>query len=126
MTVVIQSKTAYQGDVTPTALNTETTVIEITNQTDDCIVEGYISLRNLASGDTVVVTEYIKVDGTNYDVYAQVTYSGAQTEPVVRFHAKTLINTGGRKNDYKVTINQTAGTLRLFSYSFLKELMGTI
>ena len=126
MPVFIQSKTPYQGDVTPSALNTETTVIEITNQTDDCIVEGYISLRNLASGDTVVITEYIKVNGTDYDIYAQVTYSGAQTEPVIRFHAKTLINSGGRKNDYKVTIKQTAGsTIKTFPYSFLKELMGT-
>ncbi|MGB9759883.1 MAG: hypothetical protein ACPLZG_08685 [Thermoproteota archaeon] len=126
MPVIIQSKTPYQGTVTPSALNTETTVIEIKGQRDDYIIDGYLDLSALASGDTVVVTEYIKVDGVNYRVYAQVTYSGALTEPIIRFYAKLLITTGGRSNDYKITIKQTAGTLRSFPYSFLLELMGTI
>jgi hypothetical protein len=125
MPVVVQSKIPYQGTKTLSALNTETIVIEITGQANDYMIEGYIDLSALASGDVLVVTEYIKVDGTNYGIYAQETYGGVQAEPVIRFHAKVLVTTGGRTNDYKVTIKQTAGTLRSFPYSFLLETIGT-
>jgi hypothetical protein len=121
MPVVIQSKTRYTGSVTPSALNTETTVVEITAQSDDYIVEGFIDLGALASGDAVVIKEYIAVDGTNYRLFSQVTYNGPVSEPIIRFHSKQL--TYNMK--YKVTITQTSGTLRSFPYGFLLEVMGT-
>jgi len=42
--VIVQSKTRYQGTVTPSSLNTETTVIEVKGATDDYIMEGYLDL----------------------------------------------------------------------------------
>ena len=121
MPVIIQSKTEYTGTKTPSALNTETTIVEITAQADDYIVEGYIDLGALASGDSVTVKEYIAVDGANYKTYATVTYSGAVSDPIIRFHAKTLY----KNMKYKVTVTQTAGTLRSFPYAFILEVMGT-
>jgi len=121
MPIIVASKSRYVGSVTPSALNTETTVVEIPAQADDYIVEGYISLQNLASGDTVIIKEYIAVDGENYKTFATVTYSNVVADPVVRFHAKQLIY----NMKYKVTITQTSGTLRSFPYGFLLEVHGT-
>ena len=122
MPVVIQSKTRYSGTVTPSALNTETTVVEIGAQSDDYMVEGFIDLSALASGDEVEIREYIAVDGANYKLFIFVTYSGPVPEPVIRFHTKTLLY----NMKYKVTITQTAGTLRSFPYGFVLEVMGVV
>jgi len=119
--VVVASKTRYIGTVTPTNLNVETVVVEIPTQTDDYLVEGYIDLSQLAEGDNVVIKEYIAVDGVNYREFCTVTYTGSITEPIIRFHTKTLLY----NMKYKVTITQTAGTLRSFPYRFILELMGT-
>ncbi|MEM0261492.1 MAG: hypothetical protein QW733_02070 [Desulfurococcaceae archaeon] len=121
MTIIIQSKTRYSGTVTPSALNTETIVVDIPVQADDYMVEGYLDLSQLQSGDTVVVTEYISVDGVNYQRFAQVTYSNAQSEPIIRFHSKTLLS----NMLYRVTIKQSAGTLRSFPYGFIVLVMGS-
>jgi hypothetical protein len=122
MPIVVDSKTRYSGTVSPPALNTETTVLEITGASDDYIVEGYIDLSALASGDAVEVREYIAVDGVNYKLYARVTYSGPVSEPAIRFHAKTLLYS----MKYKVTIIQSRGTIRNFPYSFIQEVLGTV
>jgi hypothetical protein len=122
MPVVIANKQEFTGSVTPSALNTETTVVEFANVGNTYITEGYIDLGNLASGDTVVVTEYIAVDGVNYRIFDQNTFQNAQSKPIIRFHAKTF--TSNMK--HKVTINQTAGTLRSFPYSFVQEIMGVV
>jgi len=121
MTVVITNKTEYTGSVTPSALNTETTIVEF-SANNTYITEGYIDLGNMASGDTVIITEYIAVDGVNYRIFDQVTFQNAQQKPIIRFHAKTF--TSNMK--HKVTINQTAGTLRSFPYSFVQEIMGVV
>jgi len=120
--VVIASKTRYVGSVAPTALNAETVVVDIGAQSDDYIVEGYVDLSALASGDAATLREYVAVDGTNYRLFAQASYSGPVAEPVIRFHAKTL--TYNMK--YRVTVTQTSGTLRSFPYGFVLEVMGTV
>jgi hypothetical protein len=102
--VVVASKTRYLGTVTPTDLNVETVVVEIPSQADDYLIEGYLDLSQLAEGDEVVVREYIAVDGVNYQLFCQVTYSGPVSEPVIRFHTKTLLY----NMKYKVTVTQTA------------------
>jgi hypothetical protein len=119
--VIVASKTRYSGTVTPSALGAETTVLEITGQSDDYIVEGYLDLSALASGDVLEVREYIAVDGANYRILYRYSFSGAQSEPVLRLHAKTLLY----NMKYKVAIVQTAGALRSFPYGFLVEVLGT-
>jgi hypothetical protein len=122
MPIVVASKTRYIGVVSPLALNTETTVIEITGASDDYIVEGYIDLSQLQSGDVVIIKEYIAVDGVNYQSFLTVTYTDRPSDPVIRFHAKIL--TYNMK--YKVTIMQTQGGLRSFPYSFVQEVLGSV
>jgi hypothetical protein len=120
--VVIVSKTEYAGTVTPSALNVETVVVDIPAQADTYIVEGWLDLSAMASGDVVVVCEYVAVDGVNLRRYACITYSGVQSDPVIRFHSKQLL--GGML--YRVTVRQTAGVLRSFPYGFLLEVLGSV
>jgi len=120
--VRIKSKTRYQGSVTPSALNTETDLVNIGDQTDDYIIEGAVSLQNLASGDTVVINVYIAVDGANQKLVDTWTFTGAQSVPVVRIVAHTIPYNG----KFRVTVKQTAGTLRAYPYYFILEVMETI
>ena len=108
--------------MSPSALNTETTVVEITAQSDDYIVEGWIDLKALTSGDTVIIREYVAVDGVNYRTFLTASYSGPVSDPIIRFHSKQF--TYDMK--YKVTITQIAGTLRSFPYRFILEVMGSL
>jgi hypothetical protein len=122
MPVVIASKTRYSGTVSPPALNTETTVVEVGAQSDDYIVEGWIDLGALQSGDTVVIKVYVAVDGVNYRTYVTVSYAGPVSDPIIRFHGVQLLY----NMMFKVTITQTSGTLRSFPYGFILEVMGTV
>jgi len=120
--VRIAFKTRYQGTVTPTALNTETDIINLADQTDDYILEGQVSLQNMASGDAVTIKVYIAVDGTTQVVSDEMSFADAQTIPVVRVVAHTLLYNA----KFRVTVTQTAGTLRAYPYSFLVQVMETI
>jgi len=122
MPVIVSSKSRYVGSVSPSSLNSETIVVDIPSQSDDYIVEGYIDLNALASGDQVIVREYIALDGTNYRTFATVTYSGPVSDPIVRFHTKTIPNNAM----YRVTITQTSGTLRTFNYGFILEVLSSM
>jgi len=120
MPVIIAAKTDYTGSVTPSDLNVETNVVDISAQSEDYIVEGYLDISALQSGDTLEVREYIAVDGVNLRCFLTVTYSGAQDNPIIRFHAKVLYKTCL----YRVTIKQTSGSVRTFPYAFILEVMG--
>jgi hypothetical protein len=123
MPIRIKSRTTYQGTASPSALNTETDIINLASQTDAYIVEGQIDLVNLASGDAVTLKVYIAVDGTNQRLTDSQSFSGAQSIPVVRVPAHTILSNG----KFRVTITQTAGTtLKAFPYSFIMELMEEI
>jgi len=122
MPIGVVSKTRYSGSVTPIEIGAETTIIEVGPEVDDYIVEGYIDLRELASGDELEIREYIAVDGTNYSLFIKHGVSGPVDAPVMRFHAKTLL----KHMKYKVTVVQTAGTPRTIYYGFVKEVLGSI
>ena len=80
------------------------------------LVEGMINLAPMASGDTVVVREYMQVISTGtYAKYAEETYADAQAISLLQL--LTRIST----HDIKVTIQQTAGTYRTFEYSFVRR-----
>jgi hypothetical protein len=122
MPVRIRTKSRLQGSVTPTALNQETDIINLADQTDDYIVEGQISLQNMASGDAVVIKTYIAVDGTNQKQVDQITLKDAQTIPVVRVPSCTVAYNG----KFRVTLTQTSGTIRSYPYSFIVQIMEVI
>ena len=122
MPVRIRTKTRLQSSVTPSALNTETDIVNLENQTDDYILEGQVSLQNLASGDTVIIRTYIAVDGTNQQKADELTFSGAQGIPVARIPAVTLAYNA----KFRLTVTQTAGTLRAYPYTVIYQIMETI
>jgi len=122
MTVRIKTKQRLQSSVTPSALNTETNVINLSDQTDDAILEGQISLQNLASGDTVILRTYLAVDGTNQVKSDELTFSGAQSIPVVRIPAITFAYNAKPK----ITVTQTTGTLRSYPYTIIIQTMEVI
>jgi hypothetical protein len=85
-------------------------------------VEGQISLQNIASGDTVIIRTYIAVDGTNQRKTDETTFVGSQDIPVVRIPAVTLAYNA----KFRVTVTQTAGTLRAYPYTFICQVMEVI
>ena len=119
MPVRIKQKIRYQGTITPENLNQETTVVDLADQADDYIVEGYISLRNMQSGDAVIIRTYIAVDGVNQDRADEASFSGPQLYPVIRIPAATLPYNGR----FKVTLTQTAGSLKSFPYVVIVQIM---
>lgn len=117
-TYLITSKTDTQSSIGPVTLNTVYSVITVTAQAADYIPEVYLDLSAMQSADVTVVTEYLAVDGTNYQIYYQNTYSGVQTFPALRFHGKLI----ELNMLYKVTIKQTAGTGRSYPYASILQI----
>jgi hypothetical protein len=122
MPVRIKTKQRLQSSVTPSALGAETNIINLPDQSDDFILEGFISLRNMASGDTVILRSYVAVDGVNQDKMDELSFSGAQSIPVVRIPATTLAYNAKPR----ITVTQTAGTLRAFPYTIILQIMEVI
>ena len=79
-------------------------------------LEGYIDLTPMASGDTIVIAEYMKISATgDYVKYAEETYNEAQTIPLLYITSKS-----GRYG-IKLTAKQTAGTYRTLTYQFFRR-----
>ncbi|MEM2607369.1 MAG: hypothetical protein QXH97_00350 [Candidatus Bathyarchaeia archaeon] len=79
-------------------------------------IEGYVDLSALASGDTIVIRQYMKIAATgDYVKYAEETYSGAQTLPLLHIITKPA------RYGLKLTLQQTAGTYRSFAYQFFRK-----
>jgi len=121
MPVIIASKQRLSGTVTLTELDVETDVVNLPDQGDDYVVEGYIDLSQLQEGDCVEIREYIAVDGQNQRTFLTVELCGVQRDPVIRFHSKEVPYNG----KYRVTIKQTSGTPRSFPYVFIVLVQGT-
>jgi len=121
MPVVIANKARYAGIAAVSQLNQETIVVELGPFSDDWMVEGYIDLSGLQSGDAAEVREYIALDGANYRLLYSATVGGPAPQPAVRFHTKTLLSS----MKYKVTVKQTAGTPKNVPYCFVVEVMGS-
>jgi hypothetical protein len=81
-------------------------------------IMGYIDLQEMALGDTVVIRQYIRVrpDGGAFKKYAEESFSGAQAVPIIYIRPKESANNGIR-----VTLQQTAGVMRSYDFSFLRE-----
>ena len=120
MPVVIANKSRYTGIATVSQLNAEITAVELGPFSDDWMVEGYVDLSGLQSGDTVEVREYIALDSANYRLLYSATVGGPASQPAVRFHTKTLLSS----MKYKVTVKQTTGTPKNVPYYFIVEVMG--
>ena len=79
-------------------------------------LEGMVDLNNMAAGDAVTIRQYLSlVTPVAYRKYAEESYSGAQTMP-----ALFIVSKSGRYG-IKVTLQQTAGTYRVFPYQFFRR-----
>jgi len=109
---LLYAQDPLEGTVSPSALNTETTVVEVTPG-KPAYLEGYIDASALASGDTIEVCWYVKIESAgDYKLIHKETYDGPLDYPLI------YIITAPAKYGLKVTIKQTAGTLRSFPYQF--------
>jgi len=79
-------------------------------------LEGYIDLTPMASGDTIVIRQYMKIAATgDYVKYAEETYSGAQSLPLLY-----IVSKSGRYG-IKITAQQTAGSYRTLGFQFFRR-----
>ena len=100
-------------DGTLTADGTEQTIVEMIIMGS---LEGWIDLANMASGDTIIITQYAKVkSGGTYRRYASATYVGAQTDPAL------FVTRVPSRYGVKLTLQQSAGTYRTFDYNFFRR-----
>ena len=118
MVVVITTKNDTIATIGPVTLSVETNIIQYSGASFDYIVEGYVDLSAMQSGDSVTITEYIAVDESNLRVYKKNVFGGVQAEPILRFHSKTL----PAAVFYRATINQTTGTGRSYPMAFIQEI----
>lgn len=95
---------------------TEKVLVE---KTDDKLglLEGYIDLTPMASGDTIVIRQSMQIKAAGaYVKYAEETYADAQTIPLLHIITKTA------KDKIKVTAQQTGGTNRTLDVQFYRRL----
>ncbi len=79
------------------------------------IISGYINLKNMEVGDTVTINQYVKLsEDEDYTLYLGETYTNSQTEPLK--HVDKLPTIKG----IKITLQQTSGTLKAYSWEFYK------
>jgi hypothetical protein len=79
-------------------------------------LEGYIDLSPLASGDTIIIRQYMKITSTGtYKKYAEETYSGPVDPPMLY-----IVTKPGRYG-IKVTVQQTAGTSKNLDFQFFRR-----
>lgn len=114
MTVTITSRTVTTDTCTPAALDTETTVIDNAAEGEIYTMEGYIDLNSLVAGEFLIVREKLSGDGSNLRTFSERVYEGGKNEKIVRFHTKTM------QGPYRVTIEQTDGTVRGVPYWFVQ------
>jgi hypothetical protein len=106
---------AIETDVTMTGA--ENILVE---KTDDKIslLDGFVDLTTMAGGDTIIIRQYMKIAAAGvYVKYAEETYSGAQSLPLLNIVTKTS------KTSIKVTAQQTAGVNRTLPVQFYRRLI---
>ena len=94
---------------------TEKTLVEKTDNKLG-LLDGFVDLTPMQAGDTIVVRQYMQVKAAGtYVKYAEETYSGAQSIPLLFLTTKTA------KDKIKVTAQQTAGTNRTLDVQFYRR-----
>lgn len=81
------------------------------------ILDGYVDLTTMAGVDSITIRQSMQVKAAGaYVKYAEETYTGAQTIPLLHIVTKTA------KDKIKVTAIQTAGTNRTLDVQFYRRL----
>jgi hypothetical protein len=80
------------------------------------LLDGFVDLTPMAGGDTIVVRQYMQVKAAGtYVKYAEETYTGAQSIPLL------FLTTKSGKDKIKVTAQQTVGTNRTLDVQFYRR-----
>lgn len=94
---------------------TEKVLVE---KTDDKmgLLDGFVDLTPMQAGDTIVIRQYMKVKASGtYVKYAEATYTGAQSIPLL------AVTTKSSKTSIKVTAQQTGGVNRTLDIQFFRR-----
>ncbi|MEM2249935.1 MAG: hypothetical protein QXO00_02390 [Candidatus Bathyarchaeia archaeon] len=88
-------------------------------KTEPFTISGYINLKEMEEGDTIIIREYVKL-ATNgdYTLYAEEEYNGKQKEPILHISKRPAMN------GIKITIQQTKGTFKQVSWEFYGGVVG--
>jgi len=79
------------------------------------MIQGWIDLSNMEDGDNIVIRQYVKINPEEeYVLYNSETYSDKQSAPALYVMPRLS------GHALKVTIQQTSGTYKSFSYLFAK------
>uniref|UniRef100_A0A6M3LZL5 DUF1934 domain-containing protein n=1 Tax=viral metagenome TaxID=1070528 RepID=A0A6M3LZL5_9ZZZZ len=93
---------------------TERALVEV-HESNPFQAMGYVDLYNLASGDRVILREYMMIKkGGKYRLYEDALYEDGQEMPLVYVESKVS------KYGIKVTIQLEAGESREIDYQFFK------
>jgi len=112
-------RTWHYGEVLPSALNAEVPVVVFPPQRGDYVVEGYVDVSKLERGEMAILREYISIDGETVKKFLEIGVVGPASEPIIRFHPKSLPYFA----IYKVTLTQTSGELRKFPFAFVIDVL---
>ena len=90
---------------------TEQTLLEFS---DVGRISGYVDLSEMGVGDTVYIRQYVLVNGV-YQRYASEPYTGIQADPAIYITPKET------DKGLRITLQQTAGTLKNYDNRFTLE-----
>lgn len=85
-----------------------------TSQTDDCLLQGWVDVGAMASGDAYQITLYEKVNAGTQRIVDQWTLTDAQAKPAVVIPA-VIVGDG-----WDLTVKKTAGSDRSIRWSLRK------
>jgi len=114
MPLRIANRFIYEGSVT-TEIGVEKEFFSLDNQLEIYLLEGYLDLDGLATGDEVEIIEKMSVDGTKLSTFAQASYTPENLKrgKILRFTVKNF------KNKVSFAIKQTKGSPKSFPYWFI-------
>ncbi len=80
---------------------------------------GYVNLKNMEDGDTVVLRQYVKlaING-EYTLYAEEEYVGKQREPLIHIEKLPALKA------IKITVQQTSGSFKYLPWEFYAGKVG--
>jgi len=104
-----------EGSGTLTADGTEQEIVSKTS-TEPFMAQLILDVSNMAGADQILIEETVKVlPAGGLEKFTRTRITGAQEEPILMFVQKYAVR------QYRVTLQQLAGTLRTFDWSLIVE-----
>lgn len=116
---VVDKIPGYEAPVEASVEMIIDTEVNLVEKTDNKIgiLDGLIDLSTMEAGDTITIRQAMQIKTAgDYVTYAEETYSGVQTVPLLAVITRTA------KDKVKITAEQTAGTVRTLDVQFYRRL----